>query len=50
MGRRMAADGLSDETIRDLLLSVHTVAVVGASPNPARPSNEILGFLTGKGF
>jgi len=46
----MAADGLSDETIRDLLLSVHTVAVVGASPNPARPSNEILGFLTGKGF
>ncbi len=46
----MAIDGLSDETIRDILLNVRTIAVVGASPNPARPSNEILQFLTNEGF
>jgi predicted CoA-binding protein len=43
-------DGVSDETVREILTSVKTIAVVGASPNPARPSNEILGFLIAKGF
>ncbi len=42
--------GVSDETVREILTSVKTIAVVGASPNPARPSNEVLGFLVAKGF
>ena len=46
----MATDGLDDETVRDILSSVRTIAIVGASPNPARPSNEILAFLTDEGF
>ena len=43
-------DGLGDEAIRQILASVRTIAMVGASPNPARPSNGVLGFLIAKGF
>ena len=45
-----AIDGVSDEEVRSILTSVSTIAVVGASPNPARPSNDVLGFLIAKGF
>jgi predicted CoA-binding protein len=45
-----AVDGLGDDAIRDILSRVRTIAVVGASPNPARPSNEVLGALIERGF
>lgn len=41
---------INDEgEIRDLLGSPRRIAVVGASPNPARASNEVLGFLVAQG-
>ena len=43
-------DGLGDDAIRQILTSVRKIAVVGASPNPARPSNEVLGVLVDRGF
>ncbi|EHM03262.1 CoA binding domain protein [Acetobacteraceae bacterium AT-5844] len=46
----MTVDGLSDDTIRDILLNTRRIAVVGASANPARASNEITGFLVQRGF
>ena len=45
-----SVDGLGDDAIRQILTSVRTIAVVGASPNPARPSNEVLGVLIDRGF
>ncbi|WP_231872309.1 CoA-binding protein [Oleiphilus sp. HI0086] len=34
----------------DLLNSVETIALVGASQKPERPSNEVMNFLQNKGF
>jgi len=38
-----------DGEIRDLLGSPRRIAVIGASPNPARASNEVLAFLIDQG-
>ena len=38
-----------DNEIRDLLGHKRRIAVVGASPNPARPSNGVLAFLVSQG-
>lgn len=38
-----------DAEIRELLTSPRRIAVVGASPNPARASNEVLAFLIRQG-
>lgn len=41
---------INDESeIRELLASPRRIAVVGASPNPARASNEVLAFLVAQG-
>ena len=41
---------INDEgEIRDLLGEPRRIAVVGASPNPARPSNSVLAFLVAQG-
>ena len=45
-----AIDGLADTEIRDILTSVRRIAVVGASPNPLRPSHEVLGALINRGY
>ncbi len=45
-----AIDGLADTEIRDILTSVRRIAVVGASPNPLRPSHEVLGVLINRGY
>ncbi|MEJ0052241.1 MAG: CoA-binding protein [Methylovirgula sp.] len=39
-----------DETIRDILQNVRTIALVGLSANPARDSNGVFGFLLGQGY
>jgi predicted CoA-binding protein len=40
----------SDDEIRRILTTTRTIAVVGASPRPDRPSFGVLRFLLGKGF
>ncbi|RXF75135.1 CoA-binding protein [Hansschlegelia zhihuaiae] len=36
--------------IPSILAGVRTIAVVGASPNPARPSNDVARFLAARGY
>lgn len=46
----MNHDRYDDFYIADILHSVKTIALVGASPNAARPSNGVMGYLLGKGY
>ena len=40
----------SDDYLRGIFARVNTIAVVGASPRPDRPSNRVMAFLQRKGF
>lgn len=39
-----------DFYLSEILRSTRTIALVGASPNPERPSNRVMAFLLRKGF
>lgn len=39
-----------DQEIDEILKTARTIAVVGLSPNPDRPSNEVASYLKGAGF
>ncbi len=40
----------SHAEILEILASVRTIALVGASDNPDRPSHRVMAFLQGKGY
>ena len=40
----------SDEEIRELLTNARTIAMVGASDRPSRPSYGVMGFLQDHGY
>ncbi len=46
----MNHDSYPADYIRDILRSVKTVALVGASANPVRPSYFVMQYLIGKGY
>lgn len=46
----MNHDHYPDDYIRGILESVATIALVGASPKPERPSHRVMKFLQGKGY
>ncbi len=46
----MAIDGKTDDDIRRILTDTRSIALVGASNNPDRPSNRVLAFLVGRGY
>ena len=48
--KRMEHDSYSADYIRDILTSVRTIALVGASSNTVRPSYFVLKYLIDKGY
>jgi predicted CoA-binding protein len=46
----MNHDRYSDVYITDILKNTRTIALVGASSNPERPSYRVMGFLLRKGY
>jgi predicted CoA-binding protein len=46
----MDHDDYDDDYLAGILKSARTIAVVGASANPARPSNYVARFLAGRGY
>lgn len=41
---------MDDQSIRALLRDIRTIAVVGASPNPARPVYGVMSYLLNAGY
>ena len=50
MGKPVNHDIYSDAYLRDILSSARTIAVVGASERPNRPSHYVMAFLQSKGY
>lgn len=46
----MNHDHYDSAYLKNILETVKTIAVVGASPNAARPSHGVMRFLIGKGY
>lgn len=46
----MNHDSYDPNLIRTVLQNTKRIAMVGASPNPSRPSNGVLRFLVSKGY
>src|ERR1700730_8142753 len=46
----MSRDDYSDAFLRDILLTVRTIAMVGASDEETRPSYGVFGFLLARGY
>ncbi len=46
----MTIDGLDDNTIHDILTMTTRIALVGASTNPDRPSNNVMLHLLRRGY
>jgi predicted CoA-binding protein len=46
----MNHDTYTDDYLAEILGSVRTIALTGASPNPARPSNGVMGYLLSLGY
>lgn len=46
----MNHDHYADDYLRGIFARVKTIAMVGASPRPDRPSNRVMAFLQRKGF
>jgi len=46
----MTHDAYPDAYIRDILVRSRVIAIVGASPNPTRPSHFVMKYLLAKGF
>ena len=46
----MDHESYPDRYLRDILTSVHTIAVVGASPRRERPSHRVMAYLQRRGY
>ncbi|NVP54517.1 CoA-binding protein [Mycoplana rhizolycopersici] len=46
----MNHDSYADYYLADILRDMRVIALVGASPNPERPSNRVMAFLLRKGY
>ncbi|MCV3738241.1 CoA-binding protein [Rhizobium sp. TRM96647] len=46
----MKHDSYSDFYLAEILRQTRVIALVGASPNPERPSNRVMAFLLRKGY